>query len=188
MHNFRSLWESHKTKVDKALSDCDLVFCWHLKCEGHNMTRWTVICACYPGKCINNRTKGRYRKGAKLIVYYSRKRHLWGSTLHAGNFIPLRFYLGWSAFWGRCKRNSCLALLVIILYDRGGFLGGALEWFQRSYIIVMPCLWLNLEVYLNTPAIVCIRIYRQIIYNGWSNDIHVRWMVLIKTIYYQGRF
>ena len=47
---------------------------------------------------------------------------------------------------------------------------------------------LNLEVYLNTPAIVCIRIYRQVIYNGWSNDVHVRWMILVKTIYYQGRF
>ena len=32
---------------------------------------------------------------------------------------------------------------LIILYDRrGGFLGGVLEWFQRSYIIVMPSLWL----------------------------------------------
>ena len=31
---------------------------------------------------------------------------------------------------------------LIILYDiRGGFLGWALEWFQRPYIIVMPCLW-----------------------------------------------
>ena len=47
---------------------------------------------------------------------------------------------------------------------------------------------LNLEVFLNTPAIDCIRIYRQVTYNGWSNDIHVRWMILIKTIYYQERF
>ena len=47
---------------------------------------------------------------------------------------------------------------------------------------------LNLEVYLNTPAIVCIRIYRQVLYNGRSNDIHGRWMILIKTIYYQERF
>ena len=46
----------------------------------------------------------------------------------------------------------------------------------------------NLEVYLNRPAIVCIRIYKQVIYNGGSNDIHVRWMILIKTIYYQERF
>ena len=30
---------------------------------------------------------------------------------------------------------------LIILYDRrDGFLGGALEWFKRAYIIVMPCL------------------------------------------------
>ena len=29
---------------------------------------------------------------------------------------------------------------LIILYDRRGcFLGVALEWFQRSYITVMPC-------------------------------------------------
>ena len=41
---------------------------------------------------------------------------------------------------------------------------------------------LNLEVYLNTPAIVCLRIYRQVIYNGWSNDIHVRWMILIRLL------
>ena len=47
---------------------------------------------------------------------------------------------------------------------------------------------LNLQVYLNTPSIVCIRIYRQVIYNGWSYDIHVHWMILIKTICYQGRF
>ena len=32
---------------------------------------------------------------------------------------------------------------------------------------------LNLEVYMNTQSIVCIRIYRQVIYNGWSNDIYV---------------
>ena len=33
-------------------------------------------------------------------------------------------------------------------------------------IIVFDLNSLNLEVYLNTPAIVCIRIYRQVIYNG----------------------
>ena len=56
------------------------------------------------GKCINNRTRGRSGKGAELIVYCFRKRHLWGSKLHAGYSIPLRFYLGWSAFWGRCQK------------------------------------------------------------------------------------
>ena len=37
-------------------------------------------------------------------MYCFRKRHLWGSKLHAGNSIPLRFYLRWSAFWGRCPK------------------------------------------------------------------------------------
>ena len=39
------------------------------------------------------------------------------------------------------SKNSCRTLLYILYDRRGGFLGGALEWFQRSYIIVMPCLW-----------------------------------------------
>ena len=56
------------------------------------------------GKCIDNHTRGRSGKGAELIVYCFRKRHLWGSKLHAGYSIPLRFYLGWSAFWGRCQK------------------------------------------------------------------------------------
>ena len=38
------------------------------------------------------------------------------------------------------SKNSCRTLLYILYDRRGGFLGGALEWFQRSYIIVMPCL------------------------------------------------
>ena len=62
------------------------------------------------GKCINNRKRGRSGKGAELIVYCFRKRHLWGSKLHAGYSIPLRFYLGRSAFWDDVK-NSCRALL-----------------------------------------------------------------------------
>ena len=39
------------------------------------------------------------------------------------------------------SKNSCRTLLYILYDRRGGFLGGAFEWFQRSYIIVMPCLW-----------------------------------------------
>ena len=61
-------------------------------------------------------------------MYFFRKRHLWGSKLHAGYSIPLRFYLGWSAFWDDVKK---FVSGLIILYDRrAGFLGGALEWFQ----------------------------------------------------------
>ena len=92
------------------------------------------------GKCINNRTRGRSGKGAELIVYCFRKRHLWGSKLHAGYSIPLRFYLG-ALFGDDVKKFVSDLIIYSILYDRrGGFLGGALEWFQRSYIIVMPCL------------------------------------------------
>ena len=54
-------------------------------------------------RCINNRTIRHDAKGAVPIVYCLRKMHLWGSKLHAGYFIHLRFYLGWSAFWGRCQ-------------------------------------------------------------------------------------
>ena len=66
------------------------------------------------GKCINNRTRGRSGKGAELIVYCFRKRHLWGSKLHAGYSIPLRFYLGWSAFWDDVKK---FVSGLIILYE-----------------------------------------------------------------------
>ena len=100
------------------------------------------------GKCINNRKRGRSGKGAELIVYCFRKRHLWGSKVHAGFSIPLRFYLGWSAFWDDVKK---IVSGLIILYDRrGGFLGGALEWFQRSYIIVMPRLLCNYVFFTST--------------------------------------
>ena len=44
------------------------------------------------------------------------------------------------ALFGDDVKNSCRTLLYILYDRRGGFLGGALEWFQRSYIIVMPCL------------------------------------------------
>ena len=55
-------------------------------------------------RCINNRTIRHDAKGAVLIVYCLRKMHLSESKVHAGYSIPLRFYLGWSAFWGRCKK------------------------------------------------------------------------------------
>ena len=42
------------------------------------------------GKCINNRMGGRSRKRVELIVYCFRKRHLWGSKLHADYFITLQ--------------------------------------------------------------------------------------------------
>ena len=74
---------------------------------GHVNRHWDA----FAKRCINNRTIQHDAKGAVPIVYCLRKMHLWGSKLHADHPIPLRFYLGWSAFWGRCKKNSCPALL-----------------------------------------------------------------------------
>ena len=62
-------------------------------------------------RCINNRTIRHDAKGRCQSCIVLRKMHLWGSKLHAGYSIPLRFYLGWSAFWRRCQKNSCPALL-----------------------------------------------------------------------------
>ena len=54
------------------------------------------------------------------------------------NLFLCVFVLDGALFWDDVKK---FVSGLIILYDRrGGFLGGALEWFQRSYIIVMPCL------------------------------------------------
>ena len=65
------------------------------------------------------------------------------------------------------------------------------------YIVVWWVFYLNslnLEVYLNTPSIVCLRIYGQVIYNGRSNDTHVNDFdtdyLLSRTIWvrlYQGK-
>ena len=95
-------------------------------------------------RCIDNRTIRHDAKGAMPIVYCFRTMHLWGSKSHAVYSIPLCFYLGWSAYLEDDVRNSWPALLYYMT-EGGGFLGGALEWFQRSYIIVMPCLWWNHE-------------------------------------------
>ena len=105
---------------------------------GHVNRHWGA----FAKRCINNRTIRHNAKGAVPIVYYLRKMHLWGSKLHAGYSISLRFYLGWSAFWGRCKKNR-VRPYYIIWQKGGGFLGGAEEWFQRSHIIVMLCLWFD---------------------------------------------
>ena len=43
------------------------------------------------GKCTNNCTRGRSRKEAELLVYCFRRRRIWGSKLHAGYSILLRF-------------------------------------------------------------------------------------------------
>ena len=92
-------------------------------------------------KCIKNRTRGRSRKGAELIVYCFKRRHLWGSKFHAGHSIPLRFYFDWSVVRRRCQKLRVRSYYNGYMTDGGGFLGGAWEWFRRSYIIVMPCLW-----------------------------------------------
>ena len=67
---------------------------------GHVNRHWGA----FAKRCINNRTIRHDAKGAVPIVYCLKKMHLWGSKLHAGYSIPLRFYLGWSAFWGRCQK------------------------------------------------------------------------------------
>ena len=68
--------------------------------------------------CINNRTIRHDAKGGAVpIVYCLRKMHLRGSKLHAGYSIPQRFYLGWSAFWGRHHVKKFVSSLII-LYDR----------------------------------------------------------------------
>ena len=67
---------------------------------GHVNSHWGA----FAKRCINDRTNRHEAKGAVPIVYCLRKMHLWGSKLHAGYSITLRFYLGWSAFWGRCKK------------------------------------------------------------------------------------
>ena len=72
------------------------------------------------GKCINNCTRGRSRKRAELIVYYFRRRHLWGSKLHVGYSIHLRFYHEWSAIWGRCPKKN-----RVRPYHNGYMTGGA---------------------------------------------------------------
>ena len=60
-----------------------------------------VLQGALAGKCKNNRTRGRSRKRAELIVYCFRRSQLWGSNLklHAGYSITLRFYLEGSAVW-----------------------------------------------------------------------------------------
>ena len=70
------------------------------------------------GKSINNHKRGRSRKGAELIVYCFRRRHLWGSKLRTGYSIPLRFYLEWSAIWGRCQK------IRVRPYSNGYMTGG----------------------------------------------------------------
>ena len=76
-------------------------------------------------RCINNRSIRHNAKWVVQIVYCLRKMYLWESMLHAGYSILQRFYLGRSAFWGRCQK---IVSGLIILYDRrGGVLGGDLE-------------------------------------------------------------
>ena len=71
------------------------------------------------GKCINNRTRGRSRKGAELLVYCFRMRHLVGSNLNAGYSIPLRFEL--SAISGRCQKIVS-GLIIMDIWQVGRLL------------------------------------------------------------------
>ena len=74
--------ERRKTKVDKASSG--FVDILKLKVGKGPSNRDRRLLA---GECINNRTRGRSRKRAELIVYCFKKRHLWESHLHSGYFI-----------------------------------------------------------------------------------------------------
>ena len=70
--------------------------------------------------------------------------------------IPFLCVLSWmERFLGMMSKNSCPALLYYMKEGGGGgFLGGALEWFQRSHIIVMPCLCTDLiRVTSNMPIL-----------------------------------
>ena len=67
--------------------------------------------------------------------------HLWESTSHVGYSIPLCFYLGWSAYLETMSKIRVWPYYNWYMTGGGGFLGGTLEWFQRSYSIVMSCLW-----------------------------------------------
>ena len=66
-----------------------------------------------------------------MIVYCFRGRRLWGSKLHAGYSMPLRFYLEWSAIWGRC-----LKIRVRPYYNGYMTSSGALERFKRSLLLI----------------------------------------------------
>ena len=63
-------------------------------------------------KCINNRTRGRSRKEAELIACWFRRRYLWGSKLHSGYSIPLRFYLE-GALFGDDVEKFVSGLIII---------------------------------------------------------------------------
>ena len=66
------------------------------------------------GKCINNCTRGRSRKRAELIVYYFRRRHLWGSKLHVGYSIHLRFLSRVKRYLGKMSKKKIVSGLIIM--------------------------------------------------------------------------
>ena len=68
--------------------------------------------------------------------------HLWGSKSHAVYSITLCFYPGWSAYLGTMSKIRVWPYYNEYMTGGGSFLGGTWEWFQRSYIIFTPCLWL----------------------------------------------
>ena len=81
---------------------------------GPNNSDWSALV----GKCIHYRTSleelGKILEGAEPIMYYFRRRHLWGtsgSKLHAGYSIPLAFLSWMESYSGTMSKNLCLALL-----------------------------------------------------------------------------
>ena len=131
--------DTNVLKLSPNSSPFEIKTQWNgITCAQLTFPKITVIA----GKCINNRTRGRSWKGMELIVYCLRMRHLWGRKSNASNSIPLRLYMypEWSAILlGRCKNIA--SDLIMDCDGLGGFLVGAWEWFQQSYIIVTPCLW-----------------------------------------------
>ena len=98
---------------------------------------------------------------------------------YGSTFTTLTLYISQSCKTKECCANVRFEFVEMHTNLLDPYLIGIVVWW------VFDLNSLILEIYLNTQAIVCLRIYRQVIYNVGSN---VRRMILIKTIYYQGRF
>ena len=57
------------------------------------------------------------------------------------------------ALFGDDVKNFVSGLIIMGIWQVGGFLVGAWEWLRRLYIIVMPCLCLNKNTWQNVPFI-----------------------------------
>ena len=101
---------------------------------GHVNRHWGA----FAKRCINNRTMRR-EQWQSCIVW---ERCTFGEV-SCMQVIPFLFVfiLDGAIFWDDVK-NSCPASLYYMT-EGLRLLRWGLEWFQRSHIIVMPCLWVN---------------------------------------------